>query len=182
MSRVGKKIIQIPSGVEVNIDDTAIVVKGPKGSLLQARHPHVTVAMQGDTISCAVSDPRDVSQRALWGLFGALMRNMIVGVTQGYSRGLEVRGVGYKCKVEGKKLILDVGYSHEVLFVIPEDVAIACDKNVITVSGIDKQKVGFVASQIRKIRAPEPYKGKGIRYVDEIVPLKAGKAAKTAAK
>lgn len=180
MSRIGRKPINIPAGVNVTIKDGEVVVKGPKGQLSQDIHEDVSVVMDGDTVIVTVNKPEDKTQRALWGLFGSLLANMITGVTDGYSKQLEVRGVGYKSNVKGKTLVLDVGYSHEVNFEIPEGIEITAEKNIITVTGIDKQKVGFVASRIRSVRKPEPYKGKGIRYVDEQVQMKAGKAAKAA--
>jgi large subunit ribosomal protein L6 len=180
MSRVGKKPIAIPSGVEVKIDDKKVSVKGPKGSLEQEIHPLVTVTMEDGEIRVGVSDEEDVRQRALWGLFVRLISNMVTGVTEGFERKLEVNGVGYKVAMQGKALKLDVGYSHSVEFNPPEGIELAVEKNVITVSGIDKQQVGEAAAQIRKVRKPEPYKGKGIKYMEEVIQRKAGKAGKAA--
>jgi len=182
MSRIGRKITTIPSGVQVTADAKVLTVKGPKGQLTVDIHPAVVVSVEGNEARVSVREEQNVEQRALWGLFGALLRNMVKGVTEGFTKQLEARGVGYKVRVEGKNLILDVGYSHEVVFPIPENITITVEKTFITVSGIDKQLVGFVASQIRKIRKPEPYKGKGIRYTDEQVMMKAGKAAKAGGK
>lgn len=181
MSRIGKKSIEIPSGVEFSQTPEEIIVKGPKGTLKEALHSCVRVLAQDNTVTCSVLHPENKDERALWGLYGALIRNMILGVTVGFSKQLEVRGIGYKCKVEGKKLILDVGFSHEVVFSVPDEITVTTDKSFITVAGASKQQVGLVASQIRKIRKPESYKGKGIRYINEVVAIKAGKAAKTAA-
>lgn len=172
----------LPTGVQVTANAEELIVKGPKGTLSEKIHPVVTVSVEGNEARVSVRDVEDTEHRALWGLYGALLRNMVKGVTEGFTRGLEARGVGYKVRIEGKQLILDVGYSHEVFFPIPEDISITTEKTFITISGISKQKVGFVASQIRKIRKPEPYKGKGIRYTDEVVMMKAGKAAKAGAK
>ncbi len=178
MSRIGKKPITIPTGVSAQVVNHAITVKGPKGMLSLAIHPHVEVRIEGEIISVSVSHPDKKDERALWGLFGSLIANMIIGVTMGYEKKLEVRGVGYKSKIDGKQLVLDVGYSHQVFFPIPDGILATAEKNIITIVGIDKQLVGFVASRIRNVRKPEPYKGKGIRYADEKVQMKAGKAAK----
>ncbi|HTM69225.1 MAG TPA: 50S ribosomal protein L6 [Candidatus Binatia bacterium] len=179
MSRVGKKPLTIPSGVTVTVTDDAVAVKGPKGQLSLALHPSVKVSQEGSDLSVSVKDTENVKQRALWGLFRRLIENMVVGVSKGYEIKLEINGVGFKAGVQGKVLKLDVGFSHEVDFPIPEGVNVTVEKNVITVSGIDKQFVGETAAQIRRVKKPEPYKGKGIKYVDEQIRRKAGKAAKT---
>lgn len=182
MSRIGKKPITIPAGVTVTVADAVVRVNGPKGALEERVHPHVTVQVAEGVVTVTVADEEEKSDRALWGLYGSLIRNMIVGVTQGYEKKLEIQGVGYKVALQGKDLRLDVGFSHPVLFPIPADVTVSAEKNVITVQGASKQQVGEVAAQIRSIKKPEPYKGKGIRYVGEVVRRKAGKtAAKTAA-
>lgn len=181
MSRVGKKPIEVPNGVEVTLGDVEYSVKGPKGQLTVKTHPHVTVNKEESTLVVTVKDPTNVKDKALWGLYNRLLQNSILGVTNGFEKKLEVNGVGYKVAVQGNVLKLDVGYSHEVPFEIPEGIDIAVEKNQITVAGIDKQQVGEVAAQIRRVRKPEPYKGKGIKYVDEVIRRKAGKAAKAAA-
>lgn len=182
MSRIGKKPIVIPSGVTVAVADRVVRVTGPKGTLEERVHPHVTVQVADGSVAVTVADPEEKDDRALWGLFGSLIRNMITGVTQGYEKKLELQGVGYKAAIHGTDLRLDVGFSHPVLFAIPAGVAVSVDKNIITVQGSSKQQVGEAAAQIRHIKKPEPYKGKGIRYVGEVVRRKAGKsAAKTAA-
>lgn len=182
MSRVGKKIIIIPSGVTVEVADGVVRVKGPKGTLEERLHPHVTVTADGGEAHVSVAKPDLKDDRALWGLFGSLIRSMIIGVTQGFEKKLEIQGVGYKVALQGKDLRLDVGFSHPVMFPVPQDITIAVDKSTITVQGNSKQRVGETAAQIRRIKKPEPYKGKGIRYVNEVVRRKAGKtAAKTAA-
>jgi large subunit ribosomal protein L6 len=178
MSRIGKQPIDIPEGVEVKIDDQKITIKGPKGELSQEIHPQVLVTQKDKIIKIEVKDPEEKSQRALWGLFQRLISNMIEGVTKGYEKKLEIIGVGYKAALQDKNLILNVGYSHPVNFAIPQGIEVKVEKNIISVAGIDKQQVGQVAAQIRSIRKPEPYKGKGIKYVDEVVQRKAGKAAK----
>ncbi len=180
MSRVGKKPVQIPSGVDVKLEGDKITVKGPKGSLELIIHPNVTVVIEDNEIKVSVKDENDVADRALWGLFVRLIGNMVKGVTEGFEKKLEVNGVGYKVSVQGRILKLDVGFSHEVDFPIPEGLDISVEKNVITVSGIDKQAVGETAAKIRRVRKPEPYKGKGIKYVDEVIQRKAGKASKAA--
>ena len=181
MSRVGRKPLEIPEGVTVDVGGDSIKVKGPKGELTVAPHPHVQVEAKDQELTVTVKKPDDVKQRALWGLYRRLIGNMVEGVTKGFEKKLEVNGVGFKVALQGKILKLDVGYSHSVEFDVPEGVEIAVEKNVITVSGIDKQQVGEVAAQIRKVRKPEPYQGKGIKYVDEVIRRKAGKAAKTGA-
>lgn len=180
MSRIGKKPILIPKGVEVKIEKDLFLVKGPKGELTLKIHPHVSVFLEDGTIKITVKNPEIKEDKALWGLYRSLIKNMILGVTSGFEKKLEINGVGYKAQVSGEKLILHVGFSHPVDFLIPRSVAITVDKNVISVSGIDKQLVGETAARIRAIRPPEPYKGKGIKYIDEVIRRKAGKAAKAA--
>jgi len=177
MSRIGKNPITIPTGVEVKLGEGLIMVKGPKGSLEQKIHPKVSVEVIDNAVSIKVKDETDRSQRALWGLFGSLIKNMILGVTQGFEKKLEINGVGMKYAVSGNKVILNVGFSHPVEYAIPAGISIAVEGNVLTVTGIDKQVVGEVAAQIRKIKKVEPYKGKGIKYVGEEYIKKAGKAA-----
>ncbi|MEA3249175.1 MAG: 50S ribosomal protein L6 [Patescibacteria group bacterium] len=181
MSRVGKKPVQIPSGVEVKIEGDKMTVKGPKGSLDLAIHPLVNVAVEGDEVKVSVNNESEIKERALWGLFARLIGNMVTGVSVGFEKKLEVNGVGYKVSVQGNVLKLDVGFSHSVDFPISEGLDISVEKNVITVRGIDKQAVGEAAASIRRVRKPEPYKGKGIKYVDEVIHRKAGKASKAAA-
>ena len=178
MSRIGKKPIQIPSGVDVQVSDSELRVKGPKGELKLALHPHVRLERAGETLTVTVKDENDKKDRALWGLFNRLAANLVVGVTKGYEKSLEFVGVGYKVSVAGKTVKMDVGFSHEVDFPLPAGIDAKADKNTLTISGIDKQLVGETAARIRRIRKPEPYKGKGIKYVDEVIRRKAGKAAK----
>lgn len=178
MSRIGKQPITIPAGVTATIDESCITVKGPKGELRQALHRQVPVVQQDGIITISIIDEADKSQRALWGLYGSLIRNMIIGVTEGYQTKLEINGVGFKAAAQGStKLVLNVGYSHPVNFDVPAGITVAVEANIITVSGIDKQQVGEIAAQIRKVKPVEPYKGKGIKYVGEVVRRKAGKAA-----
>ncbi|MBU1131660.1 50S ribosomal protein L6 [Patescibacteria group bacterium] len=177
MSRIGKKIIVIPEGVQIKLEGSLLTVKGKKGELFQEIHPMVKVQQEGNEITVSVLDPNDHNQNALWGLFRSLIYNMIMGVTEGFSKKLEVNGIGYKAAASGKKLILNVGYSHPVEFVLPAGIECQVEKNIITISGFDKQLVGEVAANIRKVRKPEPYKGKGIKYLEEILRRKAGKTA-----
>lgn len=177
MSRIGKQPITIPEGVTATISEGSITIKGPKGELTQDIHPHVMVEQKDSELIVTVKDTQDKQDKALWGLFGSIILNMVTGVTQGFEKKLEVNGVGYKVNVQGDKLVLNVGFSHPVEFTIPKGIEANVEKNIITISGADKQLVGQVAAQIRKVRKPEPYKGKGIKYVDEIIRRKAGKAA-----
>ena len=179
MSRIGKKPIPVPSGVDVTISGSHVAVKGPKGELQLDAPEDITIAREGDEI--VVNRPDDErAHRALHGLTRSLVNNMVVGVSEGFSRDLEIVGVGYRAVAQGpNKLELQVGYSHSVPVEAPEGVSFEVPApNRITVRGIDKQLVGQVAADIRKVRKPEPYKGKGIRYADERVIRKAGKSAK----
>ncbi len=177
MSRVGKQLIKIPAGVEVKIDDGKIMVKGPKGQLQLALHHNVHINVADGAVTLTVDNAEDKSQNAIWGTFSSIVQNMIEGVTAGFSKKLEINGVGFKAAVSGKKLVVNAGFSHPVNFEIPQGIEIKVEANVISISGADKQVVGEVAAQIRKIRKPEPYKGKGIKYSDETIRRKAGKAA-----
>jgi large subunit ribosomal protein L6 len=179
MSRIGKKPIPVPSGVDVTINGSHVAVKGPKGELALDAPEDITIARDGDDI--VVDRPDDErAHRALHGLTRSLVNNMVVGVSEGFSRDLEIVGVGYRAIAQGpNKLELQVGFSHSVPVEAPEGITFEVPAaNRITVRGIDKQLVGQVAADIRKIRKPEPYKGKGIRYSDERVLRKAGKSAK----
>lgn len=179
MSRIGKAPIQLPKGVKVDIQGTAVTVTGPKGNLEQKFHAEMVVSLEDGVLS--VTRPSDSRQhRALHGLTRALLNNMVVGVSDGFSKILEIEGVGYRAAMEGSDLVLNVGYSHPITFNPPADIQFAVeDRNkTVIVSGIDKQVVGEIAAQIRKTRPPEPYKGKGVRYRGEHVRRKAGKAGK----
>ncbi|PKL72353.1 50S ribosomal protein L6 [Candidatus Kuenenbacteria bacterium HGW-Kuenenbacteria-1] len=182
MSRVGKQPINISEGVDVKIENQNILIKGSKGELIQKIHPNVKIEQKDKELLINVQKPNNKKQRALWGLFQRLISNMVEGVTKGFEKKLEINGLGYKAEVVGDKLVLNVGFSHQVNFDISKNINIKVEKNVITISGFDKQLVGETAAQIRRIKKPEPYKGKGIKYVDEVVRRKAGKAAKTAGK
>lgn len=175
MSRIGKNPIAVPSGVEVRIAENDITVKGKMGELQMALASDVRVTMENDQL---LFEPIDDSNRArrLWGLYRANVNNMVQGVSVGFTKSLEIQGVGYRAAVQGKKLKLELGYSHSVLYDIPEGITITCEKPTdIAVTGRNRQVVGQVAADIRSFRKPEPYKGKGIRYVGEYVRRKEGK-------
>ena len=177
MSRIGKTIREIPEGVSVEVKDGILVVKGKNGQLQQKLHPCTTVVVEGKNALVKIENENDKEQVALWGTFSSILGNMIIGVTEGFKKQLEINGVGYKVKMNGDDLELEVGYSHPVEFKVKEGIKFSVEKNVITIEGIDKQLVGEVAANIRKIRKPEPYKGKGIKYMDEVIRRKAGKTA-----
>lgn len=175
MSRIGKKPVAVPKGVTVTLKDQDVKVKGPKGELALTLVDSVSVEMTDEGVIVA---PRDDSKRAraMWGMSRTLVNNMVVGVNTGFQEQLEINGVGYRAAVQGKNLQLQLGYSHEVLFPIPNGIEIKCEKPTsIAISGIDKQKVGQVAAEIRAWRPPEPYKGKGVKYADEYIFRKEGK-------
>jgi large subunit ribosomal protein L6 len=175
MSRIGKKPIAVPSGVTANVEGQTVKMKGPKGNLSVALHDDVSVKLEGGQIKI---DPRSETKRARsqWGTSRTLVSNLIAGVTKGFERKLEINGVGYRAAVQGKNLQLALGYSHDVIYPIPEGITIATPKPVeIVITGSDRQKVGQVAAEIREYRPPEPYKGKGIKYSDERIFRKEGK-------
>ena len=175
MSRIGKKAVPVPSGVTANVEGQTIKVKGPKGALQLVLHDDVKVAMDKDGIQV---DPRSETKRARsqWGTSRTLINNLITGVTKGFEKKLEITGVGYRAAVQGKNLQLQLGYSHDVVFAIPEGIAITTPKPTeITITGSDKQRVGQVAADIRDFRPPEPYKGKGVKYAGEYIFRKEGK-------
>lgn len=182
MSRVGKKPIPIPKDVRVAVSETALSVHGPKGKLTTPVPPGISFVVEGGLLTCKRSS-EERQQRAFHGLARALAQNAIKGVTQGFSKELDIVGVGYKAAVEGNKVVFSLGFSHPVEFRIPEGIKIAVDKQThLVVSGIDRQQVGQVAAEIRSLRKPDPYKQKGIRYVGEVLKRKAGKAAATGTK
>ena len=177
LSRIGKLPVVIPAGVTITVDSGNVVVKGPKGELTQFITPAVDVKVEDGQVTV---HPKDESKtaRAQHGLMRALINNMVIGVTKGYEKKLEVNGVGFRVSMSGQDLEMSLGFSHPVKYTPPTDVKISTNKMEITVSGIDKQKVGQVAAEIRSFKKPEPYKGKGIKYVDEVILRKAGKAGK----
>jgi large subunit ribosomal protein L6 len=175
MSRIGKKPVAIPSGVTANVEGQKVRVKGPKGELEVVLHEDVAPTLESQAIKI---DPRANSKRtrAMWGLSRSLVQNLVNGVTKGFERRLEINGVGYRAAVQGKNLQLALGYSHEVLYPIPEGIVVATPRPTeIVISGIDRQKVGQVAAEIRGFRPPEPYKGKGVKYANEYIFRKEGK-------
>ena len=174
-SKVGKLPVTIPAGVTVNVADNVVSVKGPKGELKQAFSNLVKVEVKGTELTVSPSDESKAASAA-HGLYRNLINNMVTGVTKGFAKSLIVTGVGYRAEVKGKELVMNLGYSNEFIAIIPEGITVAVDQNgKITISGIDTQKVGAFSSQIRKLRGPEPYKGKGIRYEDEVIRRKVGK-------
>lgn len=181
MGRIGKRIIEVPKGVEVKVDKERLQVKGPKGSLEMTTNAAVKIVLENNTVrtECDAAEPKF---KALQGLYNSRLKNMIDGVTGGFEKRLEIVGVGYRATKQGKDLQLQIGYSHPVVIPPPGGIELAVEgTNKIVVRGIDKQLVGEVAAEIRSVRKPEPYKGKGIRYAGEQVRKKAGKAAKAAA-
>ncbi len=177
LSRIGKLPIEIPSGVTITVDSGNVKVEGPKGKLEQFITPAVDIKIEDGVLTV---NPKDDSQeaRAQHGLMRALINNMVIGVTKGFEKKLEVNGVGFRIGMSGDTLELNVGFSHPIKYKAPEGVQVTTNKMEITVSGIDKQKVGQVAAEIRAFKKPEPYKGKGIKYADEQIMRKAGKAGK----
>jgi large subunit ribosomal protein L6 len=181
MSRIGRKPVEIPKGVQVTITKDTVVTKGPKGSLTLKRHKDIEIKQAKD------EDGKDVvvferkqdlgPVRAAHGLMRALVGNMLTGVTKGFERTLEINGVGYKAEIKGPKIVLSLGYSHPIEYTLPEGIAAKTDKNNLILTGIDRQALGGAAAKIRSFRPPEPYKGKGIKYIEETITRKAGKTA-----
>ncbi len=176
MSRVGKKIIDIPSGVEVKVSGRKVTAKGPKGELSYEMLQGIELDVDGAG-ALVRQTGTDKNARAFHGLTRALINNLVVGVSDGFSKTLEINGTGYRAAVQGQKLTLNLGYSHPIDYELPKGISAAIDGNRVTISGIDKAVVGQVSAEIRRFRPPEPYKGKGVRYVDEYVRRKAGKSA-----
>ncbi|MFN3395480.1 MAG: 50S ribosomal protein L6 [Thermodesulfovibrionales bacterium] len=179
MSRIGKKPIEIPSGVEVKVEDGNISVKGPKGSLNWRCPEGISVSVEGGKV-VVIRRGDGKNEKALHGLSRSLIANMVTGVSQGYQRILEIHGIGYRAQVQGNRLLLTLGYSHPVEYQLPEGVSATVDQKqtTITLSGVDKHLIGQVAANLRALRSPDPYKGKGIRYAGERLKLKVGKAGK----
>jgi large subunit ribosomal protein L6 len=181
MSRIGRKPLVIPKGVTVSINSDMVSTKGPKGTLTLKRHKDIDIKQSKD------DEKRDVivferngnlgAQRAAHGLMRALVGNMLTGVTEGFTRVLEINGVGYKAEVKGPKIVLSLGFSHPIEYDLPEGISAKVEKNVLTLSGIDRQALGAATAKIRSFRPPEPYKGKGIKYAKEVILRKAGKTA-----
>lgn len=177
MSRLGKMPIELPEGTQAKIENDFIIVKGPKGELKTKMNGIIKIEITDKEIKLSIDNQDDGNSKALWGLFRSLIKNMVVGVNESYTKKLEINGVGYKAAASDSKLTLNLGFSHPVIYELPEGIKAEVQANVIIINGIDKQLVGEVSAQIRKIRKPEPYKGKGIKYSDEILRRKAGKTA-----
>lgn len=193
MSRIGKKPVILPSGTTAELNGNHLVVKGAKGTLELDIHPKVSVKLENNEITVNVAKQEDKREKALWGLSRALVQNVVDGVTTGYTKQLDVVGVGFKAEVRGTTLVLNLGFSHPIDFEIPAGVEAKVEKDpskvtilqyqtTITLTGIDKQLVGQVAANIRELKKPEPYKGKGIKYSDEVIVRKAGKVVKAVGK
>lgn len=176
MSRIGKNAITIPDKTTVSVNDGVLTVKGPLGEVSKPVHSMVSVVVEGNEVKVTPVNTSKLS-RSLWGTYASHVINMIAGVNQKYQKQLELQGVGYKVEMQGKALKLSVGFSHPVLMDIPEGVEVVVEKNLITISGVDKELVGQFAADVRAVKKPEPYKGKGIRYVGEYVRQKQGKKA-----
>lgn len=180
MSRIGKQPVVIPSGVDVKIDQGLAVIKGPKGEISLPVHPSITVRVNEGTIVIE-EGTKSKESAAFWGLTRAKLANFVTGVTKGFEKKLELEGVGFRAQVQGQTLNLTIGFTHPVEFAIPKGITVTVEKNVITISGIDKEIVGEVASKIRALKKPEPYKGSGIRYQGEHIIRKVGKKAASSA-
>ena len=181
MSRIGRKPLEIPKGVQVSITKDIVSAKGPKGTLTLKRHKDIEIKQakdeDGKDVVVFERSANEGSVRAAHGLMRALVGNIFTGVTNGFTRTLEINGVGYKAEIKGQKIVLALGYSHPIEYTLPEGIAAKVDKNNLILSGIDKQALGAAAAEVRSFRPPEPYKGKGIKYVEETITRKAGKTA-----
>lgn len=176
MSRVGKLPVEIVKGVSVDIKDSVVTVKGPKGELKQPYNNEVTIEVKDGTVVVTPKNKNDKRSRAMWGLYRALINSMVKGVTEGFTKNMEIQGVGFKAAADKQFVSLSLGYSHEIKYAIPAGIEVTCEKPTsLAISGIDKALVGQVAAEIRALRKPEPYKGKGVRYVGEYVRHKEGK-------
>lgn len=177
MSRVGKKPINIPLGVDVNIDGSKIVFKNAKAIRELETYGRVGIELSDNALSFVPLN-QEAQSRAYWGTYRALANNIVIGLSEGFTKTLEINGVGYKANISGKVLELALGFSHPIKYDIPDGIEMSVDKNILTIKGIDKQQIGQIAADIREFRPPEPYKGKGIKYSDEVIVRKAGKTAK----
>ncbi|TSC93382.1 MAG: large subunit ribosomal protein L6 [Candidatus Berkelbacteria bacterium Licking1014_7] len=179
MSRIGKKSITLEPGVLINVDETIVEIKGPLGILTLTFPKFIEIKIENNLIKLSCSQKNSYT-KPKYGLYRSLLSNAIIGVSKGFEKILEVRGVGYDVSMDNNKIILNLGFSHSIEIEIPKDIKVQTEKNLITISGIDKQKVGEFAAKIKSLKKPDPYKGKGIRYQNELIKLKPGKAAKTA--
>lgn len=179
MSRLGKQPVTIPSGVEVTFSDKVLSVKGPKGTLVRSfpKTDLVAINVDGGVITITPNEKRMDKAAALWGTYASHVNNMVHGVTEGYTKQLEIEGVGYRAEMKGNAIVLNVGFSHPVELQVPEGITATIEKNLITITGADKEVVGQFAANVRKVKEPEPYKGKGIHYVGEYIIRKQGKKA-----
>ena len=180
MSRLGKIPIIIPSGVKLELALPQVKVTGPKGTVVEHIPNCVTINQTDGVLTVSVANSKIRSERAMWGLARQLLAKAVQGVTDGFQKKLELSGVGFKAQLDGKDLVLNIGFSHPVRFVVPSGIVVTVEKNIISVSGASSQQVGQVAAEIRALKKPEPYKGKGIKYSDEIIRRKAGKVVKAA--
>jgi large subunit ribosomal protein L6 len=177
MSRVGKKPIEISDKIKITYSDRILTVSGDKGTLTQTIHPDVNLNIEDKSLTVTIEN-KDKKTRSLWGMTRALVANMVTGVSKGFERSLEINGIGYRAEMNGKNILFNLGYSHPIDFPLPEGISAVIEKNIIKLSGIDKDLLGYTASTIRSLRPPEPYKGKGVKYADEYIQRKAGKTAK----
>ncbi|MDA3898076.1 MAG: 50S ribosomal protein L6 [Desulfobacteraceae bacterium] len=177
MSRVGKKPIEISDKIKITYSDRILTVSGDKGTLTQTIHPDINLNIEDNSLTVTI-DNMDKKTRSLWGMTRALIANMVTGVSQGFERALEINGIGYRAEINGKNILFNLGYSHPIDFPLPEGIFANVEKNIIKLSGIDKDLLGHTASTIRSLRPPEPYKGKGVKYAEEHIQRKAGKTAK----
>lgn len=177
MSRVGKKPIAIPDKTKVSLSGGVLTIQGEKGTLTRTIHPDVQVKVEDSVLTVSV-DRRDKKTRALWGMTRAIVANMVTGVSRGFERVLEINGIGYRAESRGNSIVFHLGYSHPIEYSLPEGINAQIDRNIIRLSGINKELLGFTASTIRGLRPPEPYKGKGVKYAEEKIMRKAGKTAK----
>lgn len=180
MSRIGKQPIQVPSGVNITVDDQFVSVSGPKGELKQFMMPDIRIEQKDAEINVTRANDEAIV-RAKHGLMRSLVNNMVVGVSKGFEKKLEINGVGYRVQMQGSDLKFNLGFSHDVVYNVPQGITVSVEQNTITVSGADKQKVGQVTAEIRALKKPEPYKGKGIKYADERIIRKSGKSGKEGA-
>lgn len=174
MSRIGKRSITLPEKTEIQVGDTSVVVKGPLGELTRELHPVIEVKVEGNTVT-VVPKKLTLESRALWGTYASHITNMVAGVNKPFEKKLILEGIGYKSEVRGDKIVFALGFSHPVEVEIPKTIKVTAEKNVITISGSNKEEVGSFAAQIRALKKPEPYKGKGMRYEDEVIKRKQGK-------
>ncbi len=180
MSRLGKLAIPLPAGVAVTITANVVAVNGPQGEVTEKIPASVKIVNEEGSLKVSVGNPGNSQQRAVWGLARQLLANAVKGVSQGFSKSLELSGIGFKVQLEGQTLVMNLGFSHPVRYTVPSGVTATVEKNTITISGANKQQVGQVAAEIRSLKKPEPYKGKGIKYSDEVIRRKAGKVVKSA--